>query len=72
MEQNNNLISKVIILNFNQNNYQFSTEIIKPLITFYNEVCAYLQINPNNFNLYYNDKKLSLNNNNITLTDIIN
>ena len=52
MEQNNNLISKVIILNFNQNNYQFSTEIIKPLITFYNEVCAYLQINPNNFNLY--------------------
>ena len=72
MDQNNNLISKILLLNFKQNNYKFNTEIIKSLNTFYNEVCSYLQINPNNYNLYYDNKKLSLNNNNTTLSDIIN
>lgn len=72
MDQNNNLISKILLLNFKDNNYKFNTEIIKSLNTFYNEVCSYLQINPNNYNLYYDNKKLSLNNNNTTLSDIIN
>ena len=72
METNNNLVSKILLLNFKQNNYKFNTEIIKSLNTFYNEVCTYLQINPNNYNLYYDNKKLSLNNNNTTLSDIIN
>ena len=72
MEQKNNLSSKIITLNFRQNNYQFSSEIIKPINTFYNEVCSYLQIDPNNFDLYYNNKKLSINNNNnLTLSNII-
>ena len=71
MEQNKNFVSKIILLNFKQSNYKFNTEIIKSLNTFYNEVCAYLKINPNNYNLYYDNKKLTLNNNN-TLSDIIN
>ena len=70
MEQYN--ISKIITLNFKENNYQFSTEIIKPLNTFYSEVCQYLQINPKNFNLFYNSQKLPTDiNKNITLSEII-
>ena len=70
MEQENTSI--IITLNFKENNYQFSTEVIKPLITFYSEVCQYLQINPKNFNLLYNNQKLSTDiNNNITLSEII-
>ena len=71
MEQQDNS-SKIIILNFKENNYQFSTEVIKPLNTFYSEVCQYLQINPNNFNLFYNTQKLSTElNKNLTLSQII-
>ena len=70
MENDNT--SKIITLNFKENNYQFSTEIIKPLNTFYSEVCQYLKINPKNFNLFYNTKKLSTDiNKNITLSEII-
>ena len=70
MEKEN--ISKIITLNFKENNYQFSTEVIKPLNTFYSEVCQYLQINPKNFDLFYNTKKLSTDvNKNITLSEII-
>lgn len=54
----------IITLNFNQNNYQFNSEVIKPLNTFYYEVCNYLQINPNEYNLYYNKTKLPVDNNN--------
>jgi hypothetical protein len=54
----------IITLNFNQNNYQFNSEVIKPLNTFYYEVCNYLQINPNEYNLYYNKTKLPIDNNN--------
>ncbi len=72
MKQSNNLQSKIINLNFKENDYKFNTEIIKPLNIFYNEVCAYLQIEPNKFELYYNNKKLSINNkNNITLSNVI-
>ena len=74
MNQPNYPISKIITLNFNQNNYQFDTELIKPLGTFYNEVCSYFQINPNNFSLYYNNKKLPTSNTNqnfFTLSSII-
>lgn len=72
MKRSNNSTSKILTLNFNQNNYQFSTELIKPLNTFYNEICSYLQINPDKFNLYYNNKKLITDsNNNITLSEII-
>lgn len=71
MEQNN-MTSKIITLNFKQNNYQFSTELIKPLNTFYNEVCSYLQINPNNFSLYNNSQKLLTDNKNITISQVIN
>ena len=71
MEKNDKTLSKIITLNFRQRNYQFSTELIKPLHTFYDEVCAYLQINSNNFNLYYNNKKLTMTGNNRTISDII-
>lgn len=72
MKRSNNLTSKILTLNFKQKNYQFSTELIKPVNTFYTEVCSYLQINPNKFNLYYNNKKLlTESNNNISLSEII-
>jgi hypothetical protein len=65
MTDKRNISPEIIItLNYNQNNYQFNTEIIKPLNTFYYEVCNYLQINPNEYNLYYNKTKLPINNNN--------
>ena len=66
------MTSKIITLNFKQNNYQFSTELIKPLNIFYNEVCSYLQINPNNFSLYNNSQKLLTDNKNITISQVIN
>jgi hypothetical protein len=65
MTDKRNISPEIIItLNYNQNNYQFNTEIIKPLNTFYYEVCNYLQINPSEYNLYYNKTKLPINNNN--------
>jgi hypothetical protein len=73
MQVKNNSSSKIINLSFKQNNYQFSTELLKPLNTFYNEVCSYLQISPNDHDLYYNNKKLTTNynNSNQTLSDVI-
>ena len=73
MQVKNNSSSKIINLSFKQNNYQFSTELLKPLTTFYNEVCSYLQISPNDYDLYYNNKKLTTNysHNNQTLSDVI-
>lgn len=73
MQVKNNSSSKIINLSFKQNNYQFSTELLKPLTTFYNEVCSYLQISPNDHDLYYNNKKLTTNynNSNQTLSDVI-
>ena len=65
MTDKRNISPEIIItLNYNQNNYQFNTEIIKPLNTFYYEVCNYLQIDPSEYNLYYNKTKLPINNNN--------
>jgi hypothetical protein len=73
MQVKNNSPSKIINLSFKKNNYQFSTELLKPLTTFYNEVCSYLQISPNDHDLYYNNKKLTTNynNSNQTLSDVI-
>ena len=62
MKESNDSPSKIISLNYNQKKYQFNTELIKPINTFYNEVCSYLQINPNDYNLYYNNKKMTINN----------
>ena len=64
MQVKNNSQSMIITLSFKQKNYQFSTELIKPINIFYNEVCSYFQINPNNYTLYYNNKKLTTNDNN--------
>ena len=64
MKDKRNVSPEIIItLNFNQNNYQFNSEVIKPINTFYFEVCNYLQINPSDYNLYYNKTKLPINNN---------
>ena len=62
MEKNYNNQSKTITVSLSYNNavYQFNTEIIKPIELFYNEVCNYLQINPNRFNLYYDSKNISI------------
>ena len=62
MKESNDSQSKIISLNYNQKKYQFNTELIKPINTFYNEVCSYLQINQNDYNLYYNNKKMTINN----------
>jgi len=62
MEKNYNNQSKTITVSLSYNNavYQFNTEIIKPIELFYNEVCNYLQINPNRFNLHYDSKNISI------------
>ena len=62
MEKNYNNQSKTITVSLSYNNavYQFNTEIVKPIELFYNEVCNYLQINPNRFNIYYDSKNISI------------
>ena len=62
MEKNYNNQSKTITVSLSYNNavYQFNTEIVKPIELFYNEVCNYLQINPNRFNLHYDSKNISI------------
>ena len=61
MEKNYNNQSKTITVSLSYNNavYQFNTEIVKPIELFFNEVCNYLQINPNRFNLSYDSKNIS-------------
>ena len=72
MKQSNNFESKIITINFKENNYKFNTELAKSLNVFYNEVCNYLQIEPSKFELHSDDKSISLNsNNNITLANLI-
>ena len=62
-----------IIVNYKENNYQFISELTKPLNIFYNELCSYFQINPNNFNLLYNNKLILISTNgNKQLYSIIN
>ena len=63
MEKNNES-SRKIVVNYNDNNYQFNIELSKPLNALYNELCSYFQINPNNFLLYFNDQKIRTDNNN--------
>ena len=73
MEENYDLTQKILNLTFKQKDYQFRTQLIKPLSTFYDEVCSYLQIDPNNFTLYYRTKKLPIDSNasKTLLSDII-
>ena len=74
MEKNskNKHQSTVVTLNYNDTNYQFSTELVKPVETFYIEICSFLQINPNNFFLYYNSNQISFKlNPNLKISDII-
>ena len=71
MEQSNE-VSKIIVVNYKDNNYQFSTGLEKPINIFYNEICSYFKINPNNFILYYDKQKITAENNNLQLINIIN
>ena len=71
--QRNKSKSIVITLDYKDNKYQFSTELAKPIETFYNEVCSYLQLNPKYYLLYYNSTKISFKSNqNKILSDIVN
>ena len=71
--QRNKSKSIVITLDFKDNKYQFSTELAKPIETFYNEVCSYLQLNPKYYLLYYNSTQISFKSNqNKILSDIVN
>ena len=71
--QRNKSKSIVITLDYKDNKYQFSTELAKPIETFYNEVCSYLQLNPKYYLLYYNSIQISLKSNqNKILSDIVN
>jgi hypothetical protein len=64
--------SVVVSLTFNDNNYQFSTELAKPVETFYNEVCSFLKLEPKQYTLKYNSKKISsLSSSNQTISEII-
>ena len=71
--QRNKSKSIVITLDYKDNKYQFSTELAKPIETFYNEVCSYLQLNPKYYLLYYNSTQISLKSKqNKILSDIVN
>lgn len=71
--QRNKSKSIVITLDYKDNKYQFSTELAKPIETFYNEVCSYLQLNPKYYLLYYNSIQISFKSNqNKILSDIVN
>ena len=71
--QRNKSKSIVITLDYKDNKYQFSTELAKPIETFYNEVCSYLQLNPKYYLLYYNSTQIYLKSNqNKILSDIVN
>ena len=64
--------SVVVSLTFNDNNYQFSTELAKPVETFYNEVCSFLKLDPKQYTLKYNSKQISsLRSSNLTISEII-
>ena len=70
MERNNEN-SKIMLVIYNDNNYQFASELIKPINIFYNEICSYLQIDPNQFVLYYDKQKIITDNNNQQIINII-
>ena len=71
--QRNKSKSIVITLDYKDNKYQFSTELAKPIETFYNEVCSYLQLNPKYYLLYYNSTQIPFKSNqNKILSDIVN
>ena len=64
--------SVVVSLTFNDNKYQFSTELAKPVETFYNEVCSFLKLDPKQYTLKYNSKQISsLRSSNLTISEII-
>ena len=64
--------STVVSLKYNDNNYQFSTELAKPIELFFNEICSYLKINPKYFHLYYNSVQINFKlNPNQKISDII-
>ena len=49
-----------VSLSFNDEIYQFNTELAKPIQLFYDEVCSYFQINPNRYALNYNSKNIPI------------
>ena len=70
--KHNNESSKVITVTFDKNDYQFNTELAKPINILYNEICSYFKINPNQYTFYYNNKILLTDNNSQQIYNIIN
>ena len=66
---NNNMILTVI--NYQNQNYQYSTQLNKQLNTFYNELCNYFKTNPDENLLYYQNQQLKTKNNKTQLMNII-
>ena len=66
---NNNMI--LTIINYQNQNYQYSTQINKQLSTFYNELCNYFKTNPDENLLYYQNQQLITKNNTTQLSNII-
>ena len=74
MEKNSKNKPKMItvVLEYKETPYQFSTEAIKPIELFFKEVCTYLELNPKNFFLSYNNQRISVKaNQNMAIADII-
>ena len=74
MEKNTKNKSQMItvLLEYKEIPYQFSTESAKPIELFFKEVCSYLELNPRNFLLKYNNQRISLKSNqNMKISDII-
>ena len=71
-KQKNKSKSVIVTVNYEDTNYQFSTELNKPVEAFFEEICSSLKINPKYYFLYYNSIHISFKlNPNQIISDII-
>ena len=67
--QNNNTI--ITVVNYQNQNYQYNTQTNKTLNTFYNELCNYFKINPDENMIYYKNNPIKLKQSNKPISKII-
>ena len=69
VNQNDNTI--ITVVNYQNQNYQYNTEESKTLNTFYNELCDYFNINPDENIIYYQNNPIKINQSNKSISKII-
>ena len=66
---NNQMI--LTIINYQNQNYQYTTQLNKSLTTFYDELCNYFKTDPDENSFYYQNEQLRTKNNKTKLMNII-